>query len=607
MAKEKIKITAAKGRPMLNWVGKKPLDYVKGFPAQLVERFDPMEQGQIVEKPTFDALKDNWQNLLFHGDNKEVLATLLANGFRGQIDLIYIDPPFDSAANYVRKVQLRGMEQKMEGEKYALGEQVQYFDIWANDNYLQFMYERLLLLKELLSEEGSIYLHCDYRKSHVLRNIMDEVFGPEKLRNEIIWFYPRGGDSEKQFNRKHDTILFYSKGENWLFNYRDVIIPYTEEQIERFEEEDEDGKFYWNINPRGERCKTYYKDGIGEYDVWNIGINASQIKELGYPTLKPEALLERIIKASSKRKDIVLDCFLGGGTAVAVAQKLGRRWIGVDINKGAIQTTSKRLQKIILEQAEQINKESRQKKLIEEKDLPKYLSFSHYKVNDYDLQILRTEAIELAIEHIGIQRTKTDGFFDGTLGKNLVKIIDFNHPFTLLDLQLIQDELKKRPDENRDITVVCLGKELAIDPEIETYNKKHPVNKIKVIELRTDEKYGKFIIYKPASAKLKIKRKGQKAVIEIEDFISPSIIERLSNSENLVKVKIPDFRSMIDVVLIDSDYNEKVFNIKFTDVPEKKNDFVQGKYEIEIPKNKTTVAVKIIDMLGEEVLITKTI
>ena len=188
-----------------------------------------------------------------------------------------------------------------------------------------------------------------------------------------------------------------------------------------------------------------------------------------------------------------------------------------------------------------------------------------------------------------------------------VKIIDFNHPLTLLDLQLIQDELKKRPDENRDITVVCLGKELAVDPEIETYNKKHPINKIKVIELRTDEKYGKFIIYKPASAKLKIKRNGQKAIIEIEDFISPSIIERLSNSENLVKVKIPDFRSMIDVVLIDSNYDGKVFNIRFADVPEKKNDFVQGKYEFGIPKNKTTVAVKIIDMLGEEVLITKEI
>jgi len=133
-------------------------------------------------------------------------------------------------------------------------------------------------------------------------------------------------------------------------------------------------------------------------------------------------------------------------------------------------------------------------------------SFAIYKVNDYDLQLLKTEAIELAVQHIGIQRIRTDTFFDGYLGKNLVKIIDFNHPLTLLDLQLLQDELKKRPDEDRDITIVCLGKELAVDPEIEKWNKKHPVNKIKVIELKTDKKYGSFLIHKSAEAKIKVKR-----------------------------------------------------------------------------------------------------
>ena len=122
-----------------------------------------------------------------------------------------------------------------------------------------------------------------------------------------------------------------------------------------------------------------------------------------------------------------------------------------------------------------LKKRSKQKKIIEEENLF-YPTFAVYKVNDYDLKLLRTEAIELAVQHIGIQRTRTDPFFDGTLGKNLVKIIDLNHP--LLDLQLIQDELRKRPDEDRDITVVCLGKELAIDPWIDDWNKKHPVNKI---------------------------------------------------------------------------------------------------------------------------------
>jgi hypothetical protein len=309
---------------------------------------------------------------------------------------------------------------------------------------------------------------------------------------------------------------------------------------------------------------------------------------LGFATQKKEGLLEIFIKASSNPGDIVLDCFIGSGTTAAVAQKLGRRWIGCDINKGAVQLTSSRLQKIIKEQIE--------------KNETKYPSFAIYKVNNYDLRLLQTEAIELAVQHIGIQRTRTDRFFDGTLGKNLVKIIDFNHPLTLLDLQLLQDELKKRPDEERDIVIVCLGKELAVDPWIDEWNKKHPVNKIKVIELKTDKKYGSFLIHKPAEAKVKIERKGNKAIIEIEDFISPTIIERLNIDNKLFKIKISDFRSMIDCVLIDNNYDGKVFHIVYSDVPENKSDLIKGKYEIDVPEGKVKVGVKIIDMLGEEII-----
>ncbi len=234
-----------------------------------------------------------------------------------------------------------------------------------------------------------------------------------------------------------------------------------------------------------------------------------------------------------------------------------------------------------------------------------HYSFAIYKVNDYDLKLLKTEAIELAVQHIGIQRIKTDAFFDGYLGKNLVKIIDFNHPLTLLDLQLLQDELKKRPDEDRDITIVCLGKELAVDPEIERWNKTHPVNKIKVIELKTDKKYGNFLIHKPAEARIEILRSAQNdrlAVIKIKEFISPTIIERLNIDNKLFKVKIPDFRSMIDTVLIDNNYDGKTFHIVYSDVPERKNDLVKGKYEIEVNSSKCKIAIKIIDMLGEELL-----
>ena len=596
MPENKTKITPAKGRPMLNWVGKKPLDYVKGFPTQLIEVFDTLNTGRIVETPTYEELKGNWQNLLFHGDNKDVLATLLELGFRGKIDLIYIDPPFKSGADYVRKVELRGLKNlgQIQEDEASLLQQTMYFDIWNNDTYLQFMYERLLLLKELLAETGSIYVHLDWHVGHYVKLLMDEVFGQEKFRNEIVWCYTGPSRQTNDFPDKHEVILRFSKSEQYCFNQESIRVPYKKSTLAT-------GKTTLTGRADDERLRELDKRGKLPEDWWadlaTTGYKHSEI--LGFQTQKPEALLERIIKASSNEGDIVLDCFIGSGTTAAVAQKLGRRWIGCDINKGAIQLTSKRLQNVILNEVKNLKDEIASASPRNDKG---HHAFAIYKVNNYDLQLLQTEAIELAVQHIGIQRTRTDRFFDGYLGKNLVKIIDFNHLLTLLDLQLLQDELKKRPDEDRDITIVCLGKELAADSWIDEWNKKHPVNKIKVIELKTDKKYGSFLIHKPAEAKISVKRKNNKAIIEIKDFISPTIIERLNIDNKLFKVKIPDFRSMIDCVLIDTNYDGNTFHIVYSDVPEKKNDLVAGKYEIEIPKKKAKVAVKIIDMLGEEVI-----
>jgi len=642
MTKNKIKITLAKGRPMLHWVGKKPLDYVKGFPAQLVEVFDSTNTRKIFEAPTYERLKDDWQNLLFHGDNKDVLATLLELGFRGKIDLIYIDPPFKSGADYVRRVELRGLKNlgQIEEDEAPLLQQTMYFDIWNNDAYLQFMYERLMLLKELLTNTGSISIHLDWHVGHYVKLLMDEVFGQENFRNEIARQTVFSHSDPKQFGRNHDIILFYSKTSESIWNvqyqpYDDSYIKSAFRNIEpgtgrrryqlvslsgagsgppkffcgklrypppgrhwagtmgkSIEELEKEGRIVISRNDVP-RVKYYLDELPGKVcqSIWtDVFDPQSQSKEkLYFATQKPEALLKRIILASSNPNGLILDGFLGSGTTAAVAQKLGRRWIGVDINKGAIQTTSKRLQKIISNQLER-----------GERDYP---VFAIYKVNNYDLQLLRTEAIELAIQHIGIQRMRTDAFFDGYLGKNLVKIIDFNHPLTLLDLQLIQDELKKRPNEDRDVTIVSLGKELAVDPWIDEWNKKHPVNKIRLIELKTDKKYGNFLIHKSAEAKIEVERiDKRKTLVEIQNFISPTIVERLNIDSKLFKVKIPDFRSMIDTVLIDNNYDGKTFHIVYSDVPERKDDLVKGSYEIEVAKSKVKVAVKIIDMLGEEVI-----
>lgn len=646
-----VDVKAAKGRPMLTWVGKKPLRHVTAFPAQKVEVFDP--SGDAAKRG--GGAWADWPaaypkgGLLFHGDNKEVLAHLLANGFRGKVKLIYIDPPFNSGADYVRKVQLRGATgtAKLDGETYTLGEQVQYDDIWANDNYLQFMYERLLLLRELLAEDGNILVQADDTRGHYIKILLDEVLGPDGYVNDIVWHKGREGGGGTDVNpplpTEYQNIYLFAmsrRGRKWNAPRG----PYKLSTLASLKVDDR-GWYYergrmgrkpsaWEV-AAGVSKKTYVSDDPaedrasviarltdpkGEHvligDVWNSDLVRSSAVT-GYPTEKPENLLRLIINAGTDPDDLVLDCFAGSGTTMAVAQKLGRRWIGCDINKGAIQTSGKRLQDIVNDQIKEAKKSARAKaqgKLIEDdakEPEPAQLSFSVYRVNDYDLQIQHNEAVNLACEHIGIKRTQTDSYFDGVQERKLAKIIPFSHPLTVLDLEELKKELGSRPDEDRDVLVVSLGKELSVEKWLEDWNRLRKTesvpNKIEVIELRTDPKYGRFMKHEPASARVDVKRKKDIIAVEIRDFISPTIIERLRQQAGLLEPRIDDWRAMVDTVMIDTAYDGEVFNVCLSDVPEKKADLVKGKYELPAPEGKTTVAVKITDMLGEETLETKTV
>ena len=605
------KIGKAKGRQMLTWVGKRPLERVMAYPAQHIERF-------AVEAPAGALAATDWSDwpekfpqggLLFHGDNKDVLAHLLANGFRGKVKLIYIDPPFDSAADYVRKVELRGKHGsvKVEGEEYTLGEQIQYTDIWANDNYLQFMYERLLIQKELLANDGILVLHCDWKKSHHLRCLLDEVFGQDQFRNEIYWyFYNKMHDVRKEiFPRATNTLLVYAKTDKSTFHR--LAIP-RESVVKQLKRVKVDGVL---VNLKDENGDLVYQDSDAKTldNIWGIPlIPPADVKQkTDYPTQKPEALLDLVIQAYTNSSDIVLDSFVGSGTTVVSAQRLGRRWIGCDINKGAIQTTAKRLQTVMREQAELAAK-SKQRELVKDEEAapqPAQLAFNTWRVNDYDLQIQHNEAVELACEHIGVTRTRSDSYFDGRLGNRLVKIVPFNHPLSPLDLEDIEKELQRRPDEQRDVTVVCLGMELAARAWAEQHNRNRPINKFHIIELRTDRKYGGFIKHEPLSAVIDVQRKGDHMIVEITDVFSPTIMQRLNLEEGLFRAHIEDWRAVVDCVLIDTIYNGEVFNVVASDVPVKKQDMVAGRYELPAPPPGSTVAVKVIDMLGEEVVVTR--
>lgn len=312
----------------------------RGMPLYEMEK-----QEQVGENPD--------GNMVIRGECVSACAYLKEQGI--QVDLVYIDPPFASGADYAKKVYIRRnpkvaeaialAEQELDIDELKAFEEKMYGDVWDKEKYLNWMYENLMAIKSVMSETASIYVHLDWHIGHYVKILMDEVFGEANMINEIVWWYPSGSDPSQCFNRKHDNIFWYCKNrEEYVFNFDDVAIPYTEEQLKRFKEVDEDGRrFYWNKNPRGETIKTYQKSGVGEYDVWNIGIDATLNKKLGYPTSKPPKLLERVIKASSNEGMLVADFFGGSGTTAAVAAKLGRRFIHCDIGLNSLQTTRDRL------------------------------------------------------------------------------------------------------------------------------------------------------------------------------------------------------------------------------------------------------------------------
>ena len=551
-----MKIKPVKGRAMLTWIGKHLDDKVEYYPAQLEEVYNV---DHPATEPTYENFKSG-TNLVFQGDNKEILSTLLVNGFSEKIDLIYIDPPFASGANYVRKVALRGKKDKIEAEGHSVAEQIQYTDIWANDTYLQFMYERLILMRQLLSKKGCIYLHCDPTMSHSLKLIMDEVFGLDQFQNEIIWAYRTGGVGKAFWPRKHDVLLFYSKSNEYTHNALQERIyyekPFFNEQV------DDEGRYYADVYIR---------------DIWDDikpVINMSK-ERTDFLTQKPCALVERIITASTNEDSIILDCFVGSGTTAVAAEKLGRRWIAADLNRGAIQTTMKRIQTSI--------------------DEPR--GIAHYRVNNYDAGT-DLERRNIVIKKCGVQIDRQEQFFDGTLEGTLVKIVDLTKPLTHLDIQHIKDELSNRPDDERNITVFCYGSESSLRDEIDEWNHLHPINKIIVREIGSEG----ITTFEPAEAEVNFKKDGQSVTITIADYISPTICDRLDRDHTIFGKHIEDFRSQINCVLIDSDYTGEHFNIVESDVPEKHENFIEGEYTVSLPRPDARVAVKIIDMLGEETI-----
>ena len=322
-------------RPPLGYDPHKAFDKV--FPYIRLPRLHPSNHGDTVvfNAPELPA------NQLILGDNLQVLRTLPSES----IDLIYIDPPFFSGRTY----------NVIWGDS---NEVRTFFDIWEGgiDSYLIWLNARLWEMRRVLKKTGSIYVHCDWHASHYIKTEMDKIFGYENFRNEIVWCYKERELTKKNWNRKHDVILFYGKTEDMRFNWEEVLEPYSEYTLKnKFVLKDEKGSYRLRYkdgrnDPAIENKNTYrqYADkGVAPRDWWEVPILNQAAKErIGYPTQKPEALLERIIKASSNEGDIIADFFCGGGTTLAVAQKLKRQFIGCDSSRVAISVSLDRLVKV---------------------------------------------------------------------------------------------------------------------------------------------------------------------------------------------------------------------------------------------------------------------
>ena len=558
-----------KGFPELRWTGKRPYRSTQYYPAQLRESYGEEQNG--------------WINKIFWGDNLQVMSHLLKE-YRGKIDLIYIDPPFDSKADYKKTIEVRGVG-KAASDSTSF-EEKQYGDIWTNDEYLQFMYERLLLMRELLSDKGSIFMHCDWHKNHHLRCLMDEVFGPSNFVNEIAWcYYGPGSPGMRQFNRKHDNILWYSKTHNvWKFNADAVRVPHDEKTT---------GNFKQGLRGSGFIAGDYnLADGKIPEDWWEMAIAGRYpndgVKRVGYPTEKPFKLLERIISAATDEGDIVADFFMGSGVTQMCAMRMGRRFIGADINLGAIQTTTKRLLSVAKELEESQTS-------MGSADDTKYIGFEVYNVNNYDFFRNPVEARDLLIAALEIQPFPQSDVWDGELDGRMVKIMPVNRIATKADLKELLANLpyktyEKRKEENPNqpverITIVCMGHEPDLKGAMEQELTDYKVD-IQIMDILRD----KADLQLKRDSEAEIVREGGKLVIRA--FYPMNLMQKLS----LQKEYVEDWRQLVDSVMIDWNYDGVVMQPAVTDVPGK-SELVKGIYDI--PEGSGTIKVKITDLLSE--------
>lgn len=632
------------------------------LPFQVVETVNE-PRAKDLQKGLYEAVPENypkdWKNLLVWGDNKLVMSSLIKQGWAGKINLIYIDPPFFTGADFTIRTKIG--DEKIEKEPSIIEERA-YKDTWSGGiaSYLRYMYERLVLMRELLAENGSIYVHLDWHVGHYVKVMMDEIFGPENFRNMITWRrqIARGMKAHARFLPfSADYVFIYTKGEENIWNQPVKINELSLEEAEKKYMKDEKGFFRTSdpgtysfeslvklyeegrlYAPRGGRIiidesnkvvkattgsvgVKYYRERKGNYilekvpidNIWDdipgMGIVSSEWR--GFYTQKPEDLLKRIILASSNPGDIVADFFCGSGTTLAVAEKLGRRWLGADLSKFAIQVTRKRL--LDIHNSKDLQNEG---KKYEKLARP----FELWNIGNYETvywQEKQDEYLAFMLKLYQSQPLTGFRYLHGRKGDRAVHIGPLNAPVTMEEIEKVVIECRANNFNKADVLgwewsyeVNELAKGLAKKNGVDLKLVQIPsVNEIKSALVGFDLQLFKIpeeVVEKAllphvkfaevAYLEIETKTNANEVILKVNDF-------QISPTAELAEIasKVKDSRELIDYWAIDWDYKGDTFHNQWQSFRVKKNPKVE--YEAKHKYNESgeyQIMVKVVDVFGND-------
>jgi len=619
-------ITPAKGQALLNYQGRLlPSNNIEMqlFEVDVVEEIKQKGQKKLGDKQK--EIHADFSNLLLHGDCLSACAYLKSKDIK--VDLVYIDPPFASGANYAKKVYLRnGNKTEFENDDSSIGEEIMYGDIWQKEDYLNWLYERLLAIREVMSEKASIYVHLDYHIGHYAKIMLDEVFGEDSFRNEIVWHYMTyQGQVESYYPKKHDTILFYTKSETYPF-YLQKDNEYTNNidfkrwnrylvngnEIRGDNYPKDDTRFDVFINKWKEENKRkptkddiiYKLEGYTIDSVWNIKAeDPKSLNRRNYATQKPEGLLERIIKASSDEGMIVADFFVGSGTTAIVADNLNRKFVACDVGLNAIQTTRDGLVK-------------------------RGVSFELLKIKD-GVRLFRnpaqtTQKIFSLIDGFK-PRTELElgEFWNGGIVSSKgsfepVKFIGIDKKLTKELLDAVLEEiyaLEETESGASKVKIIYTYKDLEIDQSYvnkEIKNSGKTTISVELISLDDLLAEKRDMLFAEDNADVEVKKEGTKCKVKIKKFFSPYLKTKIDeynakrfkkgtleeNKEKAVKIS-ENGLELIEAVQFDTDLKKSgvwTSNLDLEDKPEVK-DKIKGVYELPSDKFK----MKIRNIAGDEI------